>query len=229
MLNRLRHSLYERKYLSLLVALVLLILAYPILDQGVVQLSTLALLLTVVLSFAVAAISEERRFLRTAIVIGVPALATNLIGLATQGRVWTLLGTGLFSAFYLFITVALLRHVVRNEVVTSEELYGAICVYLLVGLLFGTLYTFLEVLNPGSFRFTTGSHAVGVPPWTDLVFFSYVTLTTVGYGDIVPVASAVRSLVMIQGIIGMLYPPILIGRLVSLFIMHSGDGQHDAR
>ena len=102
--------------------------------------------------------------------------------------------------------------------VTVETLYGAVCAYMFIAIVWGMAYSLVDLISPGSFRYSYD--ATKHMAWADYSFFSVITLTTIGYGDIVPVG-AVKGLVMMEGIIGAMYPSILVGRLLTL---HARNG-----
>jgi hypothetical protein len=94
----------------------------------------------------------------------------------------------------------------------SERVFGAIVLYLLIGLTWAVAYAFIHLFIPKAFNGLTGDEA-GLAEW---VYFSFVTLTTVGYGDITPVARVARSAAIVEALVGQLYPAIIIARLISL-------------
>ncbi len=91
---------------------------------------------------------------------------------------------------------------------------GAVCVYLLVGMTFGNLYDLIETLQPGSFQVNVDTAGLSGIGWRTLIFFSFMTLTTIGLGDVTPVTTQAQSLVLIEGVIGVLYVAVLIARVV---------------
>ena len=104
---------------------------------------------------------------------------------------------------------------------TRDKIAGAICVYLLLGVIWSLAYAIIAVTTPGAFRapeeitagLAGGSHA--------FIYFSFVTLTTLGYGDISPVAPVSQTLAWFEAVTGQLYLTILVARLVGLHISHS--------
>lgn len=113
------------------------------------------------------------------------------------------------------LTALLLTQVFREGPVTGRRIQGAIAAYLLFGLVWASTYELIYAAVPGSFQFASsvpGSSRVG----HGLVYYSLVTLTTVGYGDITPIHPLARSLATAEALIGQLYPAIFIARLVSL-------------
>lgn len=112
------------------------------------------------------------------------------------------------------LAALILTQVFRAGPVTTHRIEGAVAVYLLLGIVWGNAYRLVWLVVPGAF--TEGGGPVADP--SVLYYFSFVTLTTVGYGDILPVAQAARGLATMEALTGQLYPAILIARLVSLEI-----------
>jgi hypothetical protein len=127
---------------------------------------------------------------------------------------------GLLSALGLAgLTVVVLWAVYREGPVTAHRIRGAIVAYLLLAIFFAYVYGLIEYMQPGSLRFPEGTPPVAVgEPHQGFLYFSVVTLTTLGYGDITPVNPWARSVVTMEALIGPLYLTILLARLVSLQI-----------
>ena len=118
--------------------------------------------------------------------------------------------------FYIFITVILLSRILKDNKVTSDTLYGAACIYLLMGLAWMTAFQLVEGMQPGSFYIDPARNVDGIVNWADLLFYSFATLTTLGYGDITPITSPARSLAALEAVTGVLYIAFLVARLVGL-------------
>ena len=138
-----------------------------------------------------------------------------------------LLSQGPDLLFMAIIAFVVLRQIVRQRVVTLDMVYGAACVYLLVGLCWGKAYAMVERAVPGSFAL--GSQATtAVPPYgpigTDalLMYLSFITITTTGYGDITPVSPPARVLCVLEAIVGQLFLTITVARLVGLYTASGG-------
>jgi hypothetical protein len=114
----------------------------------------------------------------------------------------------------LLISMVLVK-VLEGGSVTIHRIVGAIVVYMLLGDLWATLFQFLYDYVPGSFQIPAVYTETGVEP-SVFQYFSYTTLTTTGFGDILPVSTMARTLVIIEQLTGVLLPVVLIGRLVSL-------------
>lgn len=144
-----------------------------------------------------------------AVAVGLVAsyLGTDAVAIAAN-----LTAAAFFSSLILLLSHALL---VEQRTVTGETLWAAINVYVLIGLLFAFLYAALAVVEPGAFA---GNLLQGEPDRVrTFLYYSYVTMTTLGYGDILPQIRVAATLAYVQALIGQLYVAILIARLVSLY------------
>jgi len=113
------------------------------------------------------------------------------------------------------LMLLVLSRVFQAGPITRQRIEGAVAGYLLFGLMWAEVYQFVAALKPGAFQFPTSG--VGESDrFSPLLYFSFITLTTLGYGDIVPIHPVARSLAMAEALMGQLYPAILIARLVSM-------------
>jgi len=157
----------------------------------------------------------------------VGALATILAIVTLTLHWWTRLATApeslevldVVASMAMIATLAtvVLIQVFREGPITVPRIQGAVCAYVLIGLMFALSYRLVSLLVPDAFNFTAPPPAHD-PLTGQLAYFSFVTLTTVGYGDITPVHPAARSLANLEALVGQLFPAILIARLVSLEI-----------
>ena len=119
------------------------------------------------------------------------------------------------------LLVIVLMQVFREGPITIHRISGAIAVYLLIGLIWAFVYQFIALQSPGAFKLPAAPEAyTAYTLQSSLLYFSFVTLTTLGYGDILAVHPSARMLVMLEALTGQLYPAILLARLVSLEIIH---------
>jgi hypothetical protein len=132
---------------------------------------------------------------------GAAWLGHRALSTATLGA-WTLIG--------LLAAAVALRFAMRAVKVDAEHLFAALSAYLLAGIYFGLLYWALEQLHPGTFTGSNLSRTGGI-------YFSFVTLATLGYGDIVPRTEVARGLAIVEGVGGQLFLAVLVARLVSLY------------
>ena len=214
--SRLRR-LSQWRSLPLLIALVVMLAAYPYAGEGG-ALGVAAVLIPIT---AVAAVATRRHHRVIPVVLGFVTLA-GIVQEITGAKVLPLLAVAV-SALLLFAytTIFVLLRVLRSERVTGDTLCGAIAVYLMIGMTWSLVCVLLEYLQPGSYRLA----AVGMlqAPGKDLLYFSYVTLATLGYGDVVPVTDGARSLAVLEGLCGTIYMAILVARLIGLHLSQTGS------
>lgn len=156
-------------------------------------------------------------------VFGLSAVLLSLFGRSMGFEPAYPFGAGLRALFMGYLIVIILNDCMHHEEVTINTIFGASCVYVLLGLTFGSIYALCEWLSPGTFSFpTVPTSAVTLVGRSgtefNLAYFSFVALTTVGFGDIVPLTPVARSMAALEGMLGQLYLTIVIARLVGLEI-----------
>lgn len=211
----------DRELHALLITLVLaLFVVPPFTTAGVAGPWLVDLLFVAVVGAgALAAIHRGDTLLRLVVAVLVAAAMVAKGGRTAVGSPGWLLADALVSASTIALFAAvILRRVFAAGSITVARIEGAVAVYLLVGVLWALLYEALLLQVPGAFTAAAGI----APGQADLSYFSFVTLTTVGYGDVTPVSPAARSLAVVEALIGQLYPAVLIARLVSLEIANRG-------
>ncbi|MEM1031729.1 MAG: potassium channel family protein [Myxococcota bacterium] len=197
---------------TLLVALVVLLLAYPWLEK-IASRWLLSSLTIVVLASAAYTIGTTRRHLVGAAALGIPAATAQVlvVGEASGPR---MLVDALQLIFVVYVIGVLFGFVLRQGAVGVEKLSAAAALYLLLGLTWAFLYRLTNHFQGASFTLSSGTAA---PTFSDLLYFSYVTLTTLGYGDITPANDFSRSLAMLEAMSGTFFSTVLVARLVALY------------
>jgi Ion channel len=223
---RLRLGALRFSVAQFLVSLVVLFVTEPFVEQISYGRIIEAALLTLVLLSAVPAIGGGRRTMIWAIVLVIPAIVGKWANYATPGRFAPEAGLVPALAFVLFVVFHLLRFILRAPRVNSEVLCAGISTYLLLGLLWMFAYLLVARMVPNSFAFTSGPASGQSMLGFNGLYFSLITLSTVGYGDIVPLSPAARMLAMTEAMTGTIYVAVLISRLVAL---HSSARAHDGR
>jgi VanZ family protein len=176
-------------------------------------------MLTFIMAIGVVAITDHRKL----------AIALAALGVLVVVARWTewILPTGLHPSVrdlvtvcaFLVLGVAVGINVFGSGNSLRDRIFGAIVLYLLIGLVWAFAYAVVDLFSPQSFA----GRSDASPDPADWVYFSFVTLTTVGYGDITPVSRVVRALSILEALVGQLYPAVIIARLVSLEFVRDPD------
>jgi hypothetical protein len=183
-----------------------------------------AILVLIFLS-CVNAIKEKRgiRYITLSLFVIVSAIKvlTHLNRNLAENVVLLTIMHSLTIVFLVIIVILVLSYVLKSGKVTRDRIAAAICVYLLLGTIWAQAYILMEMIQPGSFA--SSSAPSSTETYSDALrfdsfYFSFVTLTTLGYGDITPKHPVARAFTVLEAIIGPLYLAILIARLVGLHI-----------
>lgn len=136
---------------------------------------------------------------------------------------WILSMGYVFSIVFLALLARkVLQHIFKEGPVNFYRIQGSIVVFMIIGIVCAMLYTLIETLLPGSFVSTQGSQNYA-DLFSQQLYFSFVVMTTLGFGDTIPTGSLAKSLVIFQGMTGLLYPVVMIARLVTLEVTHSAQ------
>ena len=215
MLRRIRLRPFST--VQLLIALLLLFIGAPFVEEIEGGEFILSVLFSLVLLAAVLAVADHRRVLVIAIVLAIPAIGGRWINHFRPDLVPAAVFLVAGLVLIIFVVAHLLLFILRAPVVTVEVLCASISAYLMLGLMWTMAYWLVDQLTPGgafSFNTNAGSHSMN---GFDGFYFSFVTLSTVGYGDITPVSKVARMLAAMEAVTGLLYVAVLIARLVSLY------------
>jgi len=210
------------RYGSLLVCLVLVMILQPTIDTQIGKLILEVFFIAVLLA-GLRAIQVEQGLLRFEVVLLVVSLACGAAGSLMDHELLFLLGVAGRTLFLVLVALNILLDLFRGSEVTGDKLAGAVCVYLLIALICGYAFLITEFVTPESFSFTQGQERMKL--WVSKEFFpffyfSLVTMTTVGYGDMAPVTPLARTLATMEALIGQVYLTILVARLVGMFLVH---------
>jgi ion channel len=230
-----REFYFPRRHTTLLGAIVLFLAVWPLfaaaaeLAKMVFAAALVGLLIAALNAIQVEELVGERKKLlaerRRRKIIG-----WSLTGAATIERVVTLIWPS--HALYLiaavcyvglfgFVTWEEFRAVIRQRVVSAETISMSISVYLLMGITWGLVYVFIYARHPHAFNFPGSAPPLGDTIFPTLVYFSFATISTVGFGDITPVLMQARYAAVAEGITGQFYLAILVARLVGMYMSSS--------
>jgi hypothetical protein len=202
---------------GLLIALALLFIGVPVVEDLKGGPLILSILFSFVLIAAVLSVADRKHVLIVAIVLAIPAVGGRWLNHfrpdLVPPRVFLIAGLVLIT----FAVANLLRFVLRAPSVNTEVLCASISAYLMLGLAWSMAYWLVDRLTPGgAFSFNTSAGPRSIEGF-DGLYFSFVTLSTVGYGDITPVSKIARWLAVLEAMTGLLYVAVLIARLVALY------------
>jgi voltage-gated potassium channel len=210
----------ERRYTTLMWSLIILLMLYPI--MGTLGLSRFwSLFFVAELLLAVYSVSEGTRSLKIATWLVAPAVVGELafFFLETKETHWfAVLSVGAFLGYV--VSVVYKQSVFSKGRMTTDRVAGAISVYLLLGLLWALAYGVISAADPEAFKGLQSFSMEESGVQQDFVYFSFVTLTTLGYGDMSPVSGFAKSLAWLEAVFGQLYLAVTIARLVSLELAH---------
>ncbi len=210
------------RYLALLISILFLFVVTPVATlfrHGVLIMDALAAVVLVSASFA---LGKRKRLLAVALVLcGLSVIGTVLV-LVTQQRWAAIFSHASIVVLILFFCVTILSYVLSGARITLDKIFAAVCVYMLLGYAWTFAYALVDDLQPGSFIAASPldpdeyvGHVLA------LRYFSFMTLTTVGYGDIVPRGATARTLASLEAVTGQIYLMVLVARLVGLHIVHA--------
>jgi len=209
-----RQFVQARRDLFLLLSLLLVILLYPLLDRGDVQRLVLGGLMFAPLVLATVKMTQIKGWVWPAFLLMAGAALSAVLSILFPSPIVVALKWGILAAFFGLCAIGLFSYLRGAHAIDDGHLYTAVSIYLLLGLQWFALYSVIDVLSPGSIQHHTSAAA---DRHAELLYFSLVTLSTIGYGDVVPVQGEVRMLAALEGIAGVLYIAITVALLVSAY------------
>lgn len=206
-------SVYHNSYL-LLGSLLLLIILSPVLENVLIGRYIMDSLFFVVLLTAILALDVNRVIRALAIVSAFVLLGIRLTGLFVIGDAWFLPGYIVYVGLIFLAFISLMRTILTAKVIDLGVILDAISAYLLIGVSWAMIFLIIHTLIPSAFDFAFDD---GYQLWSRYVYLSFMTLTTLGYGDITSTNSIVQIWSVLEAIVGVLFQATLIARLVSAY------------
>jgi len=209
---------YLGRYFIICCVMIAVTLLYPM-AQSYVGIILLRLMFTAILLSALYTAIRKPRLYRGLLLLLIPTLLANWIVNPGDHPGLIILS----SSATLFILIAaigvILHHIIAARRVSEDIIFGSVAAYLLFGLLWAMAYELLNVIMPGMVISSAGEILTAqerATQFSDFMYFSFITLTSVGYGDLTPIGTPARALAMVEGIFGQLYTAILIAWLVGV-------------
>ena len=211
-------GILKNRFLLLIISILSFMILSP-LFQGFVGICLLLdVFLTAIFISAIYAISHKRHFSLIGVLLALPMLIAVWSSYFVKSLPLIVLGSCCGILFFAFAALNILSFIFRQDEVTFNVINGAVVVYLLVAVMWAFLFRLIETLQPGSFAIESS-----VVQESRLLFFyySFVTITTLGYGDVTPVTDVARSFAFLEAVVGQIYLVVLVARLVGIHISQS--------
>ena len=205
----------QNGFLILLVSLLALQIIPPFINPSERSI-LLGILVAIVLLFALYLVAYNRKELIIGILLCAPAIATNWTNNSVDPTL-VIYAHYLFAiAFLAYTCLHIFRYLFETQDISADMLYAAVCLYFIVGMIWAMIYVLIEMSHPGSFQLDADLNNTRAV-FSELLYFSYVTISTLGYGDMAPLTRVARSWATIEAIIGQFYLAFVVARLVSLY------------
>lgn len=217
--------LLSTRFTGLTIVLMIVLLSVSAINEKGLRDLVVGLGFSVLLLFAIRTVGRRLRILTLA--LAVPTFIGHWTLQLSNSLMLRATGFLLTSLFLAFLTMVILMAVLRDASITADTIVGAVCAYFLLGVTWGTAYALVALVSPGAFSVspalaTAAQWSAPSLPITPLMqYFSFITLSTVGFGDISPLSGGARTLTALEGITGQLYLAVLIARLVGMHTARS--------
>jgi len=219
-----RYLTQEQRSIFLLLFILLFITLMPLLEGNPGGELIVVFIMYLTLVAATMELKEKRALFLSAIPIAATSMVLLLANYIHRTRFLSIASSLVLAAFLGLVSVSLFAYLGRRGLITTGRIYVSVSLYLLLGLEWYALYSFLEAIQPGSFA-EGGVTLVGRVHASKILYFSLTTLTTLGYGDIVAVRPAARMLATLEAAAGVLYLAITVARLVAAYQIANGQDQ----
>jgi hypothetical protein len=211
-------TLKQHNFIYLLAGLLFLLLVSPLIRDltgtSFLHISELAYIVFIIIG--IWSLQGSRHWFFLGIILAALGVSGNILALANGGIFFIYLSLCSYIIFLLLTIGLAIQQAINTRTVDANNIIGAICIYLLLGVMWSFFYVLVNILIPASFNVSiSGSPFEQVQ---DFMYFSFVTLTTLGYGDIAPIRETARALSIIEAILGQFYIAILVAGLVASFI-----------
>lgn len=208
----------QTNFFYLLIALLLVLVAVPLADDLAIGNARVirAVVFSGLLVIGIWSLRGGGRYFMTGMAFAIAGVILNMIAANTHSLTFHYSSSLAIIGFLFVAIVYTLKQVLFGTEINVNRLVGAICVYLIIGVTWAMFYTLADSIQPDSFAgFSPGDDLGWDSEW---LYFSFVTMTTLGYGDILPISATARGLAYIQAVVGQFYVAILVAGLVSAYI-----------
>ncbi len=211
------HILVRKKFTWLLLSLLFFIIIMPALDNIDLARSFVTIFFLILFMSGLNAISHHRRLLIFTSCIAISSFVAQCFALKFEDNVSIIIANSLSIIFCLLTAYFILIEILVRKKITVDEIRGCLSVYLLFGIAWTFAYTLIAYIEPTAFIYRTQMPAdAQIMP--RMMYYSFITLTTVGYGDITPNNTLTSELAYLEAIVGQIYLVVLVARLVGFHV-----------
>ena len=205
------------RFFLLFVFLLATLILFPYAEASHVGSYAFRVIGSVAIIVSVYAANVHRSLLIFAIVLAIPALFERIVIPRLNSHSFFIFNIALTLLFDVVIVVVIFRHVLAAQEPTSETIFGALCLYLLVGFTFASVYGMVTAFQPNAFYLDPRTNVHNVPDRFDFIYYSFGTMTSLGAAGITPVSTQARSFSILEAILGVLYLAVLIAGLIGAY------------
>ncbi|MGC2214876.1 MAG: potassium channel family protein [Silvibacterium sp.] len=215
-------KMVQQRFLLLFIFLLASLLLYPYAENTAFGYFAFRIAGSAAILLSVYAASYRRSLVvwGWGLLLAIPALVHYLRILRLDASLFSLININLSFAFDLFIVIVMFRRVFANEKPDAETVFGALCIYMFVGLSFTSVYELVYRLQPHAFYLDPAMNTHTVLNRFDFIYYSFGTMTALGASGITAVSNQARSLTIIEAMLGIFYLAVVIARLVSSYRIH---------
>ena len=206
----------KSRFIYIIFAIMLVLLVNPFIRPlGLIGHLSSTLFLAMIPLASAYALTEDRRKTMIILLIAAPFVILDGLNVYFTSRVLMVVAVSFATILYFYIVSLLVKNLLSVRVVTANLIYCAISIYLLIGIMWAGIYSIVDGISPGSFS--------GTSETVDLVYFSFVTLTTVGFGDVVPLSVFGKRLAVFEAAMGSIYMAVIIAMIVGRYMLMQID------
>jgi hypothetical protein len=202
----------KSRFIYIIFAIMLVLLVYPFIRPfGLIGHLFSTLFIAMIPLSSALALTGDRKQAIIILLIAAPFVILDGYNFFLTDRILSVVAASFATILYLYIVFLLLRNLLSIRVVTADLIYCAVSIYLLIGIMWAGIYNIVEGISPGSFS--------GTSETVDLIYFSFVTLTTVGNGDVVPLSVLGKRLAVFEAAMGSIYMAVIIAMIVGRYMV----------
>jgi hypothetical protein len=212
-----KSGLHARRFFLLFLFLLATLLLYPYAESNRFGYYAFRVLGSAAILVSVYAADLRRGVFIFGIALAIPAIVHRILLPGEGINSFSLTNVVLSFIFDVFVVVIIFGHVFARDEANSETIFGALCIYLLVGFSFASVYGLMAAFQPHAFYLDPLTNLHAVPDRFDFIYYSFGTMTSLGTAGITPVSGPARSVSVVEAILGVLYLAVLIARLMGAY------------